>query len=79
MLRCRDVTEKASDLLEGDLSLGGRLAMRFHLVICGMCRAYVDQLRKTRGLLGRGRMTPLARAEEDALIARMTGQTGREG
>ena len=29
---------------------------------------------KTRGLLGRGRLAPLEPAEEDALIARMTGE-----
>ena len=48
------------------------MALRFHLAICGMCRTYVDQLRKTRTLLGRSRFAPLERAEEDALIARMT-------
>ena len=72
MLRCRDVSERASDLLDGNLPLGGWLALRFHLAICGMCRTYVDQLRKTRTLLGRSRFAPLERAEEDALIARMT-------
>ena len=46
--------------------------------MCSMCRAYLDQLRKTRGLLARGRMAPLDQAEEDALIARMTGGKTRE-
>lgn len=76
MLRCRDVTERASELLDGDLSLRGRLVLRFHLALCGMCRTYLDQLRKTRGLLGRGRLAALDKAEEDALIARMTGRDG---
>ena len=79
MLRCRDITERASDLLEGQLPLGSRLAVRFHLAICSMCRAYLDQLRKTRALLGRSRFSPLERAEEDALIARIIGSKGAGG
>ncbi len=72
MLRCRDVTERASELLDGDLPLRERLALRLHLAMCSMCRAYLDQLRRTRALLARGQMAPLDQAEEDALIARMT-------
>ena len=53
MLKCREVTERASDLLEGGLPLRERLALRLHLALCSMCRAYLDQLRKTRALLGR--------------------------
>ncbi|MCC6719322.1 MAG: zf-HC2 domain-containing protein [Acetobacteraceae bacterium] len=74
MLRCRDVTELASDLLEGGLPLRARLVLRLHLALCSMCRAYVDQLRKTRALLGRSRFSPPDPATEDALIARMTGR-----
>lgn len=75
MLRCRDITEKASDLLEGDLTLRGWLSVRFHLAICRMCRTYVDQLRKTRALLARrgDRFRPLDREAESALIERMIG------
>lgn len=74
VLRCRDVTERASALLEGDLPWRERMAMRLHLAICGMCRTYMDQMRKTRGLLARRPLAPLAQSEEDALIARMTGR-----
>jgi anti-sigma factor RsiW len=73
MLRCRDVTERASDLLDGSLPLRARLALRFHLAICSMCRTYLDQLRKTRALLARGRLDPPDRETEEALIARITG------
>lgn len=74
MLRCRDLTEEASRLLDGDLPLGRRLQLRVHLAMCSMCRAYMDQMRKTRALLARRRLAPLEPAEEDALIARITGK-----
>ena len=76
MLKCREVTERASDLLEGGLPLRERLALRLHLALCSMCRAYLDQLRKTRALLGQRTLDAPDRATEDALIARMTGGGG---
>jgi hypothetical protein len=78
VLRCRDLTERASDLLEGSLPLRTRLALRLHLAMCGMCRTYLDQLRKTRALLRRRPLHAPDRATEEALIARMTG-SAREG
>jgi hypothetical protein len=43
-----------------------------------MCRTYMDQMRKTRALVARRLLAPPSRAEEDALIARMTGAPPRE-
>lgn len=73
VLRCRDVTEHATALLEGGLSWRRRMALQMHLAICGMCRTYMDQMRKTRAFLARRPLAPLDRAEEDALIAHITG------
>ena len=74
LLTCRDLTEEASRLLDSDLPMTRRLRLRAHLAICAMCRAYLDQLRKTRTLLSRRPLAPLDRASEDALIARITGR-----
>jgi len=79
VLKCLDLTERASDLLEGGLPLRERLALAMHLALCSMCRAYVDQLRKTRALLGQRRFDPPDRAAEDALIASMTSGRTTEG
>ena len=54
MLTCRDMSEVSTDYLERTLGWRARLAVRWHLAICGMCRAYYDQLAKTLLLL-RGR------------------------
>lgn len=77
MLRCRDVTERASELLDGSLPLRARLALRLHLAICSMCRNYIDQLRKTRALLASRPLDPPDRSAEDAMIARITGAANR--
>ena len=52
VLDCRDVSELATDYAEGELPPRQRLAVRVHLFLCRMCRNYLDQLDKTRRLLG---------------------------
>jgi len=47
MFECKDVSEEASNYLEGDLPLGKRIGLFFHIVICSCCRAYLQQIRQT--------------------------------
>ncbi len=54
MPTCRDMTELSTDYLERSLGWRARLAVRWHLAFCDMCRAYYDQVAKTVRLL-RGR------------------------
>lgn len=51
MLSCRELSETATDYLEGNLTLRQRASVKFHLLMCKHCRAYVDQLAKTVALL----------------------------
>jgi predicted anti-sigma-YlaC factor YlaD len=58
-----------------DRALGwrARLAVRWHLVLCGMCRAYYDQVAKTLRLLrGRPLDGPAPAVEARILAARPT-------
>lgn len=48
MLSCKDVTERASDLIDGNLSTWDALQMRLHLAMCKGCDAFIGQLRMTR-------------------------------
>ena len=74
MLKCRDISELATDFSEGALPPGRRLAMRFHLFICRMCRDYLDQLAKTRVLMSqRALAAPSAEAEERLLAGLRRG------
>ena len=77
MLNCRDVSELVTEYAEGALSPRRRLAVRVHLFLCGMCRAYLDQMRKTRNLLsGRPLAAPDAGVEDHiiGLVARGEGR-----
>ncbi|QPM92467.1 hypothetical protein PSAL_037310 (plasmid) [Pseudooceanicola algae] len=50
MLSCKDVAERASTLIDGDLGLLEWLQMRFHLMMCKGCGAFIRQMRVTRDL-----------------------------
>ena len=51
MLSCRELSETATNYLEGTLTLRQRTGVKMHLLMCKHCRAYVDQLAKTVALL----------------------------
>jgi hypothetical protein len=74
VLKCRDVPELATDYIEGGLGRRTRVAMRLHLLICSMCRAYLDQLRKTQRFLGGQRMPPPATEVEEKLVSAAADQ-----
>ena len=51
-LTCREVVELVTDYLEGALTPHERLDFERHLVWCGFCRDYLDQVRTTIELTG---------------------------
>ena len=77
VLNCRDVSELVTEYAEGSLSPRRRLAVRVHLFLCSMCRAYLDQMQKTRNLLSGRPLAPPDAGVEDhimGLIARGEGK-----
>lgn len=59
MLSCKEVAERASALIDGELGLFERLQMRLHLAMCKGCGAFIDQMKTTNDL------TQLAPAQDD--------------
>jgi len=47
MHTCQEVTEIASDYLEGRLSWSDWATLRLHLVLCPPCQHYIDQIGQT--------------------------------
>jgi anti-sigma factor RsiW len=77
MLRCHEVADLASDHIDRALPFGRRLQMHLHLAICRACRAYVDQLRKTIGLI-RGRAVGEPPPSVVAAVAEALAQSREE-
>jgi hypothetical protein len=68
MLTCREVTELATDHMEGALPLRRRLGVRLHVLMCGACRRYLAQVRTVTAAL---RRLPPA-APPDSVRSRLT-------
>ena len=78
MLKCEEVSELVTSYTEGARPLGARLSVRLHLLVCRMCRNYVDQLDQTRRLL-RGRpMAPPPAGMEELILARLAGRSAAD-
>ena len=45
MLTCKEMVARSSDYLDGELTLGGRLLARQHLLFCRNCRRFIKQMR----------------------------------
>lgn len=46
-LTCRQVADRASDLLDGKLPPGERERFECHLAACGSCTRFVQEIRQT--------------------------------
>jgi len=53
VLTCREVTELATDYVEGGTLFGQRVSVWMHLSMCKHCRGYLRQYRDTIATLGR--------------------------
>jgi predicted anti-sigma-YlaC factor YlaD len=51
-LTCQELVELVTDYLEDALTPAERARFEAHLTMCDGCRAYIEQLRDTRRLIG---------------------------
>ena len=72
MFTCRDVSDKASDYLEGPTTFMQRLHFQLHLIICVHCRRYFRQLRLTSAVAGQiSELTEPSDEEIESLVRRL--------
>ncbi|RGP55119.1 anti-sigma factor family protein [Pseudomonas abyssi] len=75
MLKCKDLVALSSDLLDGELTLKQRIAVRMHLAMCVHCRRFIRQLRVSQRVI---RQLPDQQAPElDTLLRAMQAQQQR--
>ena len=51
MYQCKDVAEEVNNYIDGDLPLGKRIGLFFHLLMCSCCRNYLQQIRTTISII----------------------------
>ncbi len=45
MLKCKEIVEKSSDFVDGQLTLKGKIDFYWHIFMCVHCRRFLRQLR----------------------------------
>ena len=50
MLNCKQVANRASSLIDGELSTWKTFEMRLHLLMCKGCGRFINQMRITRDM-----------------------------
>ena len=75
MITCKQITEGASEHLEGKTSLWQRLNYRMHLLLCVHCRRYFKQFRLTISTLqSKPEDNPPSSAEIDEIVNRIKSE-----
>jgi anti-sigma factor RsiW len=72
-ITCRGLVELVTEYLEGALRADRRTLFEEHLVTCGWCVAYLDQMRRTQHALGRLTEDSISAEARDALLHAFRG------
>jgi anti-sigma factor RsiW len=75
-VECRHVVEVVTAYLENVLPAADRDLVEQHLLTCGGCEAYVDQMRRTIDLVGRVEVERLSDEAQADLLAAFRGWAG---
>jgi anti-sigma factor RsiW len=75
-VECREVVELVTAYLENALPDGERDLVEQHLLTCGGCEAYVDQMRRTIELAGKVEVEALSDEAQSDLLAAFRGWAG---
>jgi len=80
MLSCKDVADRASALIDGDLSTWDALQIRLHLAMCKGCGRFIEQVRMTDRLTAEvaDLDEPLAHDADDARFSEILSMLRKE-
>ncbi|NCT13345.1 MAG: zf-HC2 domain-containing protein [Rhodobacterales bacterium] len=80
MLSCKDVADRASALIDGELSTWDALQIRLHLAMCKGCGRFIEQMRLTDQLTARVADTGEQQQHEaeDGRFAEILSTLGKE-
>lgn len=82
MLSCKEVAERASALIDGELGPWDALQMRMHLAMCRGCNRFIGQMRQTRDLTEAEAQAPAGEADDiriAAILAELHGTQQQGG
>lgn len=76
---CKKVAEQASLYRDGQLTMGQRVKMRVHLMMCHQCRKFMDQFEVTVGTIKKlGGSAKLSDQDVDDQMARILKEQSKQ-
>ncbi len=64
MLKCKQISERASEYIDGNMSMGQRFQFRLHLMMCQHCQRFVKNFNTGIVMIQRLRKVPECRPEQ---------------
>ncbi len=74
MLSCKEVADRASAMIDGELGAWEMLQMRMHLAMCKGCARFISQMRITRDLTAAANTSGAVQDTDDTRISAILSQ-----
>lgn len=74
MLKCRQMTQRASDHIDRELTFWPALQYRIHLLMCRRCRRFLHNFRQSIVMVRRLRRVSVEQEQIDTVIQRIRAQ-----
>lgn len=82
MMSCKEVAERASALVDGEVSAWEAMQLKVHLAMCKGCGRFVDQIRTTDELVDAAASDDMMSEADDSRINAILAelhQSGQQG
>ena len=78
MFSCKDVSESASEYIDGNMPFMKRMNMRVHLFMCVHCRKFISQLKDTIRVVNLSKPVEPDEEQLEAQVQRLLRQVKKE-
>lgn len=79
MMSCKEVAEKASALVDGEVSAWEAMQLKVHLAMCKGCGRFVDQIRTTDELTAAAASDDMMSEADDSRINAILAELNQSG
>jgi len=68
MLKCNEVSEQASEIVDGNVKGMHKLKVQMHLMMCTHCRSFVKKIKMTKGVISKLTLEPVPDDKLDKIM-----------
>ena len=68
MLKCKEISEQASEIADGNIKGMHKLKVNMHLMMCGHCRSFVNKIKLTKKMLSQMTLSPADDSKIDKIM-----------